>query len=652
MNVKPILKSNYDQKVEWVKSGIEELYVNKGYIHASCLDPYSLHNHFFRGFENIRRNQKYNTWYKVLDLLTDLTQNEIFKPSNVNRLRDRALVHLRKYQTYQQSFQSQITQTNRGITAINIISDDKLQLKKGQVEVLKSQNYDLFNGKVYRIKTDSQSSLKKSENTLINNDQIEGYKLEELGLTNTSSLAIEISKYQFCTGFGAYTWVKIKDDKSDLFWVSKLMSFFQTVDVDPISPTIQHEAEVKEAKLFTVTGELKLTSILFGERKHESDLHLQLLVGADMAKEVLKMNGKPYIIRYQGMEAEVNGKKVTTYMTANEYMQKIIDWTVQTDVYDLSIGEVTEIYLKLTKPALYAIPKSLEAMRNRMLKISTEQSAHKPRIMIIGNKGTGKTSLLKSLDLNDTFIIDSDDWGSWLTYVIMNKWEDLQSWEKLLTETLDEGELEKLAIEWYHLETKPISTFDHLIRIFYDCVVITPEFKRKVMELKYGYNEHKDGYKTRSIYEYVRDKVQPLFYHYYQKLINHKSLSLRSFSLYLTTLPESIDAKCIIQFCHMPLETNSQPPIDVTLMYKPFMSSICNIMYRQIAKIEKGKTWEEANKDIICDLMLYSYYDDATDLRTAYLSKSDLLLLLNVWRYDGIPNITSLLQEVMHPLGT
>jgi hypothetical protein len=323
----------------------------------------------------------------------------------------------------------------------------------------------------------------------------------------------------------------------------------------------------------------------------------------------------------------------------NEIVLKIIQYSYPLSTETPSLYKIESAFIKFDKEVPITVSKIVQNKVERMCEVLSKPTS---RIVISGNKGVGKTSLIKEIKTKflKPFIIDSDDWGKWLSFVLseLNGKLTIENNRDLMMIGEVKRVTAKFIEKYYVIGDKNIPSYlEKFIKYSLTTVESGSDDLGNIWQeyLKLNFDETYNCGSLGSRGSYVNFFINHFFARIsslHQQLLDHPLLSVRQFHIYLSELSDEYQAATsIIQFIHSPVESNALPSFGMFMNVISINSNVGNMLYRLVYGT-RNYTDEDMLLNLTTDLILFDYYDRIKDLRDTPLYIRDVLYIFNSCR--------------------
>jgi hypothetical protein len=583
----------------------------------------------------ISKSACYSTYREVVNGLGEDLNYKWLSAENMVRFCKRARLHFSKYRTYLNSMADQIKNTTSGVTSLVIQSDVRIA-SKSKISYLKDINQaELFSGQIYRIKIEA------------GNEYIESYKLAEL-----KPNAIEDKSYQYLTGFGASKWLSCQSLRlpDEFNWFNALEALLKTMVVD----LVIYKVVVNEAvPLNTLVGVMNIS-----DSKMNQNVKIDLSITNQFAKELIShvrnisSNDKlPLEVRLKSAQMSIEftrdggvlkskGKVLQSLpkCTLDEMFKPLIKNIKNASSYRISIfGKVEKVVIVINQLITQAIPSGILIKVNLIIS-SLSNNIDKPKLVISAGKGSGKTSLIKPIEKDKAFVMDSDDWGNWLLFYLRSlNIKNLQTFDDY---PFIEDEVYKSVVLWYQQKNL---TLNHDQSIFNDfSKYLITSFELADVAKQYALFLLGEKFEKKDTYFTMMSEIQngivnfnKQMSEFHQRMLQHKYLSIRQFEIGLSQVDDYINVPCIIQLVHIPVESNFIIPYQSFINMIPVIDPEATIVFRWM---QDGLEETDVILQFASDLFLKWYYDSREEIRDVVITPYHVGILierfLSVKLYD------------------
>jgi len=537
------------------------------------------------------KNEIYKVWFRTVMNINKELNLEWLDPMNLNYLKRRCKKHFDKYQTYLTSLETQIR--NSGVGKTSIIVDDSVRLPLKPQKLKDVNSFELFGGTVYKY-------YQKEEDTTLEVYTKSDFKHPD-----------EINKLQFISGFGSIKWIitnNLLETNERFNWLQGMIPSLTTevIDVD-INVSDDYSTintlKVKVTYNYGELDEISSTNYLNIDFNYVMKI-MNIIKQSDLrnCKILIKDNNVKYINKNDVIE-EQNEVKLKDVIT------NLIITTKQTDNLSLTVPyNITSLLLTILGVYEGRIPTDI-LMKVEKMKNITEDSTIKPKIVISGGKGSGKTTLIKSMNMSE-FVIDSDDWGCWIDYFMHeNGMSDLEIKDEGI---VTDDKIFNSVLEWYAKKNEFNISFFNKFAL---------NHVKKSLLWDYLLSVEQQELNQSKFLDLLLDLVtsfNDLMGQLHQELLNHKYLSIRMFELGLMKTEDYGNAEYCIQFIHLPVESNYNIIHQVFCQFEPILNPDVSILLR-------WQNMEELNNEnklvkYISDMCLKWYYQEKNEIRELKLT--------------------------------
>lgn len=537
-------------------------------------------------------------WKSFILLVNTILKKRYYSFENLQRYTNRLKLHYEKYGSYKEQFR-QLMSTTRAVQI-------------GIVVEVKSWDNIKWDRRYKRMRPDTtertfidwiQSGyvILLHHDTTLDKHDMPTFQEFEVHSDITPEQAKDLIPY---VGFGDTLWtspqnvpqqLKMKDIA--LEWYLAWNSCLPTSDIEFTPMTANEQWETRQWTIKTVTAKKTISYIA------------NVLVSSQLAQKLNYRGNTKITLDRNGWT--IGSEKIP--LGPDDFHQALVALSVSSRPTTLfRLVATPETYISINcGPRAINSSTYVDICKSEMAKVSHNETT---KILLIAGKGTGKSTFINMLKdtsvWDEAFIEDSDDWGSWLSYLLWKRnTDDIQELAATMTEreaidSVGEFYTEKShGKEWKsHIDLKTRST----VKVVLEQIGCTDFLKVDV-----------------SVLVNVLEHIKPSLKNYLVMLNNLKPFNQKYFEDGIYTHMALTQKRIFISFLHTYLDNAKRRNQTVNVKFESGVNSIVNLSMRALTK-------QYTAIEYIADVCLQDLYNNASDLCLSTLTANQVLQMFGV----------------------
>ncbi|WAX54396.1 minor core structural protein [Acrididae reovirus] len=579
---------------EEIKTLILNIYDKYKVIPLSIIDE----DHFYDVFlkpAGVSESKSKKLRAQVCQMLVNKTGSNFLQVDNLSRFNNRIKLHVEYFNSVLQSFQNYLRAKGRQGSSLFIASNKKFKHRNVRVidyDSLVVSNELQMNEGIYKVNRFNEDS----KNFEIYN--IESDEFKRLHISN------EFTDIQFSGAPSEIEWCY--DEVALPRHLANLLSSLNVrrLDIQSFIPANSERANCVATELVVMSGKRTTNG----------------------SKIVMRLNLEVYAKIFTGLAHEQIAKysKVwrnndfpnDVYASPFEMILDLISASFDPGYVNLTLIDPKMISIRVLNLFHY----DFNLLYNQIYARIQESLQHDPtapdkmsKLLVIANKGSGKSHLAKGINMDTTIVIDSDDWGEFLYYISGKYSIDIHQ-----LSDLDAKQITQAIEDWIACreDGNDMSIFDHYM------TDLIKSDARDELDKICKYNQELDLTSTYllNLIIQIANKVATKFLDVLYKLLNSKYASLDYFEMLLVNHPSNNSKRRIIQFTHTLREGAKSLVPSLIVQYNPTINPIQTMIFRQ-----KG------NVHLISDLVMYHVYGSLASSGVMMMNITAVTMLVGMW---------------------